>query len=185
MSDERDQLLLDELTNDPTGQGYRDESSKDGWKATKDLLQLLGGRREITNPNPPAKVFRPPTMAEVMSLVPAAERAQITPETLIHVSQRIDEQRWDRLGMIIQWLVDRIPSAEPRDKLTLETAAKLQQRMNPAVPANQIDDPRHPATILDPETPRVTRLGLGATDTEQVNRVLLRPAHARTLEDLD
>lgn len=163
-----DEELLAELQNDPISMGYWG-SEPDGFQPTKQLLQLLGGRRLIDNPEAAEQVAKPITMVDLISLVPSAQRANMTQGTVSRIRELVDAQDTTNIGLVVQWLSDRGAAGKSDDALPADTITALQARL-----VETWDDPSHPAQVYDPQTPRVAVLWGDNTDAEQVDRVLGR-----------
>lgn len=169
--------LMEELQTDPANMGYAGASSSDdGFKSTRELLQLLGMRRLIPNPSPPAKIFKPLEISELFTLVPTSELAAMDFDLVSRVRTLVEQKDIPGLQLLIQWMAVRGASGETTNQLSTSTVAVIQARLNSALPENQIDDPDHPTEVYDDSTPRTNvRWGKSENpDVTQINNLLRR-----------
>ena len=160
--------LLAELQNDPNGMGYAG-GQPDGFKTTKELLQLLGGRREVSNPDPAPQIRKKVDVMELISLLPEEEVASMDIGTVARVRDLVEDNDLEGIQLLIAWLEIRGKQSKQDNKLTQPSVDLLRARL-----LETEDDPSHSPTILDPATPRTKVLWNKNTDRQQVNLVLGR-----------
>jgi hypothetical protein len=165
-----DNELLAEFDSDPVSMGYKTSPVEgDGYKTTKELSQLLGGRRLITNPTNVGQVLKPVTISDLLTLVPSSERATLSQGTVTRIRELIQTNDITGLSLVMQWLNDRSDAGMSEDILSDETFATLADRL-----VEKHNDPDYATQVYDPVTPRVTVLWNQNTDREQINRILER-----------
>ena len=167
--------LQAEFVNDPAGMGYTTAPVEtDGYKTTKELLQLLGGRnvldgsgnwvpKMVANSVSASQVPKPLDPSAILDVIPDSEYQAIPPESRASALAAIVGQ--DRAAITLL-LKSFVKSAW----ITSTTANTLKTDWINAT----VTDPSHPTQIRDPLTPRVTVLWQGNTDAEQVDSALGR-----------
>ncbi len=159
-----DSALLAHL-NDPAYEYKQAPVEPDGYKKTKEILQLLGGIPEVANPTPAPNV---PTVMDTAAFISEFTSVQV---------QLIDGSIWNQMIAYVA-ANDRVGLAQSLATLLQAQwidAAKKDQLTTDYIDATE-PDPNWPATIPDPAGARVYQLfGQGEhSSRDQIRSILGR-----------